>query len=636
MSDLSQAREVLQRYWGYPDFRAGQIPIVEAALESQDVLGLLPTGGGKSICFQVPALCKPGICLVISPLIALIKDQVDQLSSRGIQAIGLYSGFRPHEIDRLLDNAVYGDYRFLYISPERLKTEIFRARFPRMKVNFIVVDEAHCISQWGHDFRPAYREISWLRKEAPHIPIIAVTATATPAVRNDIAEQLELHNPKVVVQSFSRPNLAYVAIQDSNKLQRLIRGLHRFPGSALVYVRNRKRTEQIAAFLNGYNIKAVAYHAGLDSSVRDQRQREWISGKSRVVVCTNAFGMGIDKPDVRLVVHLDFPDGPEAYFQEAGRAGRDGKEAYAVFYWEEADASESIEFLKRSYPPPEIIQHVYQCLCNHLQLAVGSGDGERFSLALDAWCSHYQLPHAEAFHALKILERAGYVQLETELQLPASFHFLFSRDAVYDFQLKHPDWEAFIKLLLRTYAQPFGEPVFFSEFDLAKRSGWSVAKLQVSFEGLQQQGLLSYTLKTSGTQVVFLQPRVDMKRFFLPPAVYANRKEEAEHRLQTLIQWARQHDVCRSVFLLQYFGEANPLPCGKCDVCLVIKQRKVLTFEELIDAVLSQLESKSLSVEEVLQGFPETSEQDVLHCIRDLIDAGQISQDGEVLVRIRN
>jgi len=630
MPGLNQAREVLQRYWGYPDFRAGQIPIVEAALNHQDVLGLLPTGGGKSICFQVPALCEPGICLVISPLIALIKDQVDQLSRRGIQAIGLYSGLKPQEIDRLLDNAVYGDYRFLYVSPERLKTEIFRARFPRLKVNLIVVDEAHCISQWGHDFRPAYREISWLRKEAPHIPIIAVTATATPEVRDDIVAQLELRNPKVVVQSFSRPNLTYVAIQDSNKLQRLLRGLHRFPGSALVYVRNRKRTEQIAAFLQSHNISAAAYHAGLDASLRDQRQRDWIAGKTRVVVCTNAFGMGIDKPDVRLVVHLDFPDGPEAYFQEAGRAGRDGKEAYAVFYWEDADAAESLEFLKKSFPAPEMIQSVYQCLCNHLQLAVGSGEGERFSLNLDAWCTHYQLPHAEAFHALKILERSGYIQVEAELQLPASFHFLLSREAVYDFQLKHPSWEPFIKLLLRTYSQPFGDPVFFSEFDLAKRSGWSVAKLQGGFESLQQQGLLSYALKTSGTQVVFLQPRIDIQRFFLPPAVYAHRKVDAEHRLNTLIQWARQNDVCRSVFLLRYFGESDAVSCGKCDVCLGQKQNGERSFSELIQEVRQQLASHALTTEELLKRFPETQEGEVLNSIRHLLDANQIAKEGNV------
>ncbi len=631
MSDLSQAREVLQRYWGYPDFRPGQIPIVEAALQGRDVLGLLPTGGGKSICFQVPALCKPGICLVISPLIALIKDQVDQLTSRGIKAIGLYSGFRPSEIDRLLDNAVYGDYRFLYASPERLKTEIFRARFSRMKVSLIVVDEAHCISQWGHDFRPAYREISWLRKEAPHIPIIAVTATATPEVRKDIVEQLELQNPKVVVQSFSRSNLTYVAIQDPNKLQRLIRGLHRFPGSALVYVRNRKRTEQIAAFLQGHNISAAAYHAGLDASVRDQRQRDWILGKTRVVVCTNAFGMGIDKPDVRLVVHLDFPDGPEAYFQEAGRAGRDGKEAFAVFYWEEADAAESLEFLKKSFPDPEVIQSVYQCLCNHLQLAVGSGEGERFSLNLDAWCTHYQLPHSEAFHALKILERSGYLQLETDLQLPATFHFILSREAVYDFQLKHASWEPFIKLLLRTYAHPFGEPVFFSEFDLAKRSGWSVAKLQGSFESLQHLGLLSYTLKSSGTQIVFLQPRIDAQRFFLPPAVYANRKKDAEHRLNTLIHWVRQTETCRAVFLLRYFGEENPATCGTCDVCLNQKEKRAPSFTDLMQEARGLIADKAMTTEELLQRFPETLESEVLNGIRHLLDANQIFQDGNVL-----
>jgi ATP-dependent DNA helicase RecQ len=526
---------------------------------------------------------------------------------------------------------VYGDYRFLYASPERLKTEMFRARFSRMKVNLIVVDEAHCISQWGHDFRPAYREISWLRQEAPHIPIVAVTATATPEVRKDILEQLELRNPQVVVQSFSRPNLTYVAIQDSNKLQRLIRGLYRFPGSALVYVRNRKRTEQIAAFLLGHNIPAAAYHAGLDASVRDQRQREWILGKTRVVVCTNAFGMGIDKPDVRLVVHLDFPDGPEAYFQEAGRAGRDGKEAFAVFYWEEADAAEALEFLKKSFPNPEVIQSVYQCLCNHLQLAVGSGEGERFSLNLDAWCTHYQLPHSEAFHALKILERSGYLQLETDLQLPATFHFLLSREAVYDFQLKHPSWEPFIKLLLRTYAQPFGEPVFFSEFDLAKRSGWSVAKLQGSFESLQQLGLLSYTLKTSGTQIVFLQPRIDAQRFFLPPAVYADRRKNAEHRLNTLIQWVRQNEICRAVFLLRYFGEENPASCGKCDVCLNQKEKRAPSFTDLMHEARGLIADKAMTTEELLQRFPETMESQVLNGLRHLLDANQIYQDGNVL-----
>ncbi|TAL60569.1 MAG: ATP-dependent DNA helicase RecQ, partial [Bacteroidetes bacterium] len=475
-------QQILLKHWGYSHFRALQEDIINSVLAGNDTLALMPTGGGKSLCFQIPALAKEGICIVISPLIALMKDQVENLRAKGVKAMAITSGMSKKEIDIAFDNCVYGDYKFLYLSPERLDSGLARTRIQKMNVNLIAVDEAHCISQWGYDFRPSYLKIADIKEMLPAVPILALTATATPDVAADIQKKLLFPargKPSNFFQkSFERKNLAYVVIKEEDKMSRLLKIVTRISGTGIVYVRNRKKSQEITDFLRANNISADYYHAGIEGSARDAKQDAWIHNKTRVIVCTNAFGMGIDKPDVRFVVHLDMPDCLEAYFQEAGRAGRDEKKSYAVLLFNGADKIDAERNMLMSFPPMEEIRKTYQSLSNYFQIPIGAGQGSVFDLDINDLCSKYNLHHLTAYNSIKFLEKEGMVSLTEAFHMPSRIHFVFNKEELYKFQVEHNFYDDFIKLLLRSYSGLFDTYVKISEQDIAKRTGKSYEEVK--------------------------------------------------------------------------------------------------------------------------------------------------------------
>jgi ATP-dependent DNA helicase RecQ len=586
---MEQFRQLLKDYWGYDDFRPLQGDIIESVASGHDTLGLMPTGGGKSLTFQVPAMAMEGICIVVTPLIALMKDQVANLVSKGIKALAIHSGLSSQEISIAFDNAIFGNYKFLYISPERLSTDLFRDKLQQMKVALLAVDEAHCISQWGYDFRPSYLRLSELRDLLPGVPVLALTATATLDVVDDIQQKLKFQSPNVFRKSFERSNLVYVVRYAEDKEERLVQILESTHGSAIVYVRSRKKTRELAIMLNEKGIRTEYFHAGLDHALRDERQKRWTIGQTRVMVATNAFGMGIDKPDVRLVVHIDAPDSPEAYFQEAGRAGRDEKKAYALLLWSNADGNRLQKNIASAFPEQEVVKRVYEALGNFFQLAVGSGYNMVYDFNIARFCGAYHFNMMVVYNSLKILQRAGYIEYTEEMEMPSRVHFLMERDELYKFQVANEAFDAFIKLLLRSYTGLFTEYVVIHEELLASRTGISRDVVYKYLNKLDHLRVIHYIPQKKTPLVVFTRSREDVQYVSLSREVYADRKQRYETRVNAITSYATTTHVCRSRMLLRYFGETDAQNCGKCDVC--IERRKTAVDDELFEKTEQELKS---------------------------------------------
>ena len=582
MSDKYQL--ILKQYWGYDDFRGIQQEIIESIGSGHDTLGLMPTGGGKSITFQVPALAQEGVCIVITPLIALMKDQVQNLRRRGIRAAAIYSGMHHDDILTVLENAVFGAVKLLYVSPERLSSDIFRTKLRHMKVSFITVDEAHCISQWGYDFRPSYLEIAEIRHDLPDTPVLALTATATPTVIADIQDKLSLpHSPSATTHSafnvfrmsFERKNLAYVVREAADKRDELIHILNNVHGTAIVYVRSRRRSKEVADMLNAADISATFYHAGLDTPVKDERQKAWQQDKVRVMVATNAFGMGIDKPDVRVVVHIDCPDSIEAYFQEAGRAGRDGQKAYAVLLYNDNDQRKLLKRISDTFPEKDYIRKVYDHLAFYYQVGTGSGYNATFEFNVDDFCHKFRHFPIQVHSALKILNRAGYVEYIEEQESQARVMFILSRDQLYRLQELEPNEDRIITALLRNYGGLFVDYGFIDEALIAHETGLNKPTVYMTLNGLAQKHIIRFIPQKQTPYVRYMQRREDAEHLMFPTAVYDDLKQRYDNRIHAMISYVLTDDQCRSRQLLHYFGEENDHDCGQCDICL--SRSKTLT-----------------------------------------------------------
>jgi ATP-dependent DNA helicase RecQ len=571
---LVSPESILKQYWGHDHFRLPQREIIQAAVEGKDVLALLPTGGGKSVCFQVPGLMLEGIAIVVSPLIALMQDQVQQLKARNIPALAVYSGMGRNEIDIALDNAVYGKFKFLYVSPERLKTEMFLERFKKMKVSLVAIDEAHCISQWGYDFRPPYLEIHKLRDIKPDVGFIALTATATREVKQDIMDKLGMRSPLVFQKSFTRDNLAFVVRKTEDKERKLVEVLRNVPGTAVVYMRSRKATVDIARYLEQQGISSTYYHAGLSHSDRMGRQEAWISNQKRVMVATNAFGMGIDKADVRVVVHLDLPENLEAYYQEAGRAGRDGKKSYAAVLYHDADVSGLRTKVQQAHPAPDYLKKIYQGLANYFQLAEGSGEGESFEFDMDAFCSRFGFRAGAAFSAIKKLEEEGLILLSESFYRPSRAHVQSGKTRLYEFQVANEKFDAVIKALLRVHgSELFTEFVPIAESKIAKALKISEAQVAELLKQLAQLQVISYEPSSEKPQITFVTQRQDAKHLTLNLQRIEERRQLAESKMEAMIDFAEQQRRCRMQVMLDYFGESTFDTCGQCDVCVARKKK---------------------------------------------------------------
>ena len=588
-------QEILKQYWGYDDFRGIQREIIESIGSGHDTLGLMPTGGGKSITFQVPALCQDGTCIVITPLIALMKDQVDHLRRRGIRAAAIYSGLTREEIVITLENCIFGDIRILYVSPERLASDLFQTKLRHMRVSFITVDEAHCISQWGYDFRPSYLQIAQIRKLVPNTPVLALTATATPAVVQDIQQKLSQKdtNFNVFRMSFERKNLAYVVRHAPDKREQLIHILESVKGSAIVYARSRRRTKEYAELLTEAGISATFYHAGLDSAVKDERQRGWQQDKVRVMVATNAFGMGIDKPDVRLVIHIDCPDSIEAYFQEAGRAGRDGRKAYAVLLYNDADQRKLEKRIADTFPEKDYIRQVYEHLAYFYQVAVGSGYNHLFEFNIDQFCHTFRHFPIQADAALKILDRAGYIEYTEEQDNQARVMFTIGRDDLYRLENTSPNEEKVITSMLRNYGGLFTDYHFIDESFIAQQTQLEPQQVYMTLKGLSQRHILHFIPQKKTPYIRYTQRREDMEHVQIPPSVYEARKAQFEERIHAMINYAKDDAVCRSRQLLRYFGEESDHDCRQCDVCLSHRSEGLVSeprMNEAMERILALLD----------------------------------------------
>lgn len=558
--------EVLKEYWGYDGFRPMQEEIITAALEGKDVLAIMPTGGGKSICFQVPGLMRDGITLVVTPLIALMKDQVQNLNDRGVRALAIHAGMSRHEVDLALNNAAYGDYKFLYLSPERLGTQLFRSYIDVLDVSFIVVDEAHCISQWGYDFRPDYLRIGELR-ERIDAPVIAVTATATPSVAQDIMERLGFKEKLLLKSGFERPNLSYIVRQVEDKYSQILNVCNGVPGTGIVYARNRRKCEELSEFLRAQGVSASFYHAGLGGQARAERQAAWKSGAVRVMVCTNAFGMGIDKPDVRFVVHYDLPESPEAYFQEAGRAGRDGKRSFAVQLWNSVDVRRAKQIEDVSFPSLEYIEDVYQKLHAFFEIPYDTGMGRQLKFKIEDFCKRFGLQRAPAFYALKYLERTEHLTYSEEVDIPTKVRINVDRKSLYDVELADQGQANVLEALMRSYTGIFSFLQQIDEEYVARRAGQTVPQLRQSLYGLSLAHVISYVPTDHSDVVVLHHDRLRPGNVNLMPSRYAMLKESYHSRSEAMHEYVSETSECRSRYLLRYFGQTEAADCGTCDVC---------------------------------------------------------------------
>lgn len=598
---MTDYRKILKQYWGYDNFRGIQEDIIRSIGEGRDTLGLMPTGGGKSITFQVPALAQEGLCLVITPLIALMKDQVRNLRERGIKATAIYSGMTREEIVIALENCIFGNYKFLYVSPERLDTEIFQIKLRSMHVSLITVDESHCISQWGYDFRPAYLKIAEIRQLLPGVPVIALTATATPEVVSDIQQRLQFRQENVFRMSFERKNLAYVVRHTEDKESELLHILQRVDGSGIVYTRNRKKTKEISLFLNRNHITATFYHAGLNDETKDSRQKAWLKGEFRVMVATNAFGMGIDKPDVRVVIHADVPDSPEAYFQEAGRAGRDGMKAYAVLLFCARDKITLKQRVSDTFPEKSYIRKIYEDINFYYQMAMGDGRGCTFAFNIDEFCRNFKHFPVQTDSALKILTRAGYLEYTDEQDNASRIMFTITKEELYRIHEQSEDTEKLIRILLRSYTGLFTDYAYISEDNLSTRSGLSKQQIYETLLSLSRQHILHYIPAKKTPYIIYTRERQETERVYLSKEVYEDRKESYVQRINAMIEYAESENRCRSRMLLRYFGEKNEHNCGQCDVCLQQHQSGLKSgeFEAISQQLQALLKENPLSLQEI-------------------------------------
>lgn len=586
--------EVLKKHWGYTNFRPLQEDIIRSVYEGKDTLGLMPTGGGKSLTFQVPALCMEGICIVVTPLIALMKDQVDNLKKVGVKATAVYSGMSRQEIITQLENCIFGGYKFLYVSPERLSTEIFLSKLQAMNVCLLVVDESHCISQWGYDFRPSYFSIADVREHLPNVPVLALTATATPEVVNDIQERLRFKTKNVFQKSFSRSNLIYVVRQTEDKMRMLIRIINKIPGTAIVYVRNRKRTKEIAEMLKAEGISANYFHAGLNRDEKTKRQNAWKNNECRVIVSTNAFGMGIDKADVRLVVHMDMPSSLEEYYQEAGRAGRDEQKAYAVALCSKVDTQTLKKRLSDEFPEREFINRVYEALGNYYQIAMGYGMDTVHDFELSSFCHAYKFPILQTHHSLKLLELAGYITYTEEIENASRISFIVTRDELYRFSFNDKKTDELIQILLRSYTGLFADYVYINESLLATRSNSSNTAVYERLSNLSKNRIISYIPHKKTPLIIYTRTREEVKYLTIPRTAYEERKERTSKRIDHIVNYMTDSLHCRSTILTAYFGEKSSKDCGSCDVCLTknsvgITHHQLSSIRNMLDTLLTDV-----------------------------------------------
>ena len=628
--------QILKQYWGYDSFRGIQEDIIRSIGRNEDTLGLMPTGGGKSVTFQVPALAREGLCLVVTPLIALMKDQVQNLRQRGIPALAIHAGMGRDDIIATLENCIFGPYKFLYVSPERLDTDIFRAKLPRMRVSMIAVDESHCISQWGYDFRPAYLKIAEIRSLLPGVPVLALTATATPQVVDDIQARLHFARPNVFRMSFERKNLAYIVRRTEDKWHELLHILRKVGGSAIVYVRSRRRTKEIAERLESEGVAADYYHAGLDDAAKDQRQQRWQRGETRVIVATNAFGMGIDKPDVRLVVHIDLPDSIEAYFQEAGRAGRDGQKAYAVILYARSDKTTLQRRIPDTFPDKDYVKEVYEHLQYYYQMAMGDGLGCVREFDIEDFCRKFKYFPVPVDSALKILTQAGYLDYADEQDNASRLLFTVRRDELYRLSTLGDDADRLIRLLLRNYTGLFTDYAFINEDFLATRSGLTRRQVYEMLVNLTRLHIVHYIPRKKIPHIVYTRERTDLSQLRIPPSAYEERKQRYEERIRAILDYAENDTVCRSRRLLRYFGEKNEHSCGQCDVCLGSRSRhggQASAKAAIRQRILQAVAARPLTPAQMLEAVAVDKEMlaDILH---DLLDERcLVSENGLLKLR---
>ncbi|MGZ3844663.1 MAG: RecQ family ATP-dependent DNA helicase [Flavisolibacter sp.] len=626
----------MQKYWAHEEFRPLQKEIIESVLNGKDTLAILPTGGGKSICFQVPALAEKGICIVISPLIALMKDQVENLKKRNIPALLIHSGMKRVDVIQTLKNAAHDYFKFLYVSPERLETSLFNEYLPALNVNLVAVDEAHCISQWGYDFRPSYLRIAELRKELPDVPILALTASATPEVQKDICAKLEFKKQNIYRQPFERKNLSYSVFNVDSKLPKLVDIVCKVHGSTIIYCRTRRRTNEIVKLLQMHGVSSTNYHAGLKQEERNQRQKDWVDDKVRVIVCTNAFGMGIDKPDVRLVVHVDVPDCLESYYQEAGRAGRDGKKSYAVLLYDERDLAELKELHTIRFPGLDQIRKVYAALTHFLQVPAYTGEYKSFNFRFDDFVKNFKLNSTEALYALKALESDGWIEFNEKSFSPSTLVFTTSKRELAEFQKHYPDHEPILTTLLRTYEGVFDFPAFISEVLLARLLKKDEASVKHQLLTIASHAMISYTPQNEEPQMVFKKNRVPVQDLQINLSLYNNRKESFVKRVQTIIEYIKG-DGCRSRFINNYFGDATTIDCGICDNCLQKKatQLSAEEFDKISGLISKELAKKQQTASELIGELKSFKKEKAWKVIEFLQAEKKIEADSKGMLRLK-